>query len=199
MSTFYKGEVTDVALAIANSTPATVYVGTMDSGVLKSNDGVLWLKTNEGLSENPGSRMRVDALAVDPANPARLYVATTYLFGSTEVHESPVGVAISEDAGQKWTMMHALPAMAVSNLFPVSGKSEAVYAFFANSRTPFALGNAEQLVAIDTSAPAASWQQWFAGITLWQVLIVLMTSLAAIVVLLVIQRNRVRQEQVASK
>ncbi|MFN8440255.1 MAG: hypothetical protein U0175_05785 [Caldilineaceae bacterium] len=190
---------TPTALAIANTSPATVYIGTLDNGVLKSNDGVLWLKANQGLNDNPGTRLRVDALAVDPADPTRLYVATSYLFGNTEVHESPVGVAMSEDAGAQWTIVRSLPTVAVSNLFPVSGKSEAVYAFFANSRTPFALGNAQQLVAIDTSAPASSWQQWLAGISLWQALIVVVASLAAVVVLLVMQRNRARQERVASK
>lgn len=190
---------TPTALTIAHTSPATVYVGTLDNGVLKSNDGVLWLKANQGLDYNPGTRLRVDALAVDPANPTRLYVATSYLFGNTEVHESPVGVAMSEDAGQQWAMVRSLPAVTVSNLFPVSGKSEAVYAFFANSRTPFALGNAQQLVAIDTSAPASGWQQWLAGISFWQVLMVVVASLAAVVVLLVVQRNRARQERVASK
>ena len=59
------------ALAIANTTPATVYVGTMDKGVLKTNDGVLWLRANEGFEMGTGMRLKVDALTVDPAEPNR--------------------------------------------------------------------------------------------------------------------------------
>lgn len=187
------------ALAIANTEPATVYVGTLDNGVLKSNDGLLWLRANAGLNQNPGSRLRVDALAVDPADPTRLYVSTSYLFGGTTVHESPVGVAMSEDGAQSWSTIRQLPAMAINDLFPVSGKSEAVYAFAANSRTPFALGNAQPLVAAEAPAPVSGWQQWLAAITLWQVLLIAVASLAAVVVLLVLQRSRAQQVRDVSK
>lgn len=85
------------ALAIINGLPATVYVGTADRGVLSSRDGQSWTMLNDGLGLVPGARLHVDALANDPAQLDVLYVATSYLYGSTEVHQSPVGVAMSTD------------------------------------------------------------------------------------------------------
>ncbi len=91
------------ALAIINGLPATVYVGTADRGVLSSRDGQSWTLLNDGLGLVPGARLHVDALANDPAQLDVLYVATSYLYGSTEVHQSPVGVAMSTNGGGSWT------------------------------------------------------------------------------------------------
>lgn len=60
------------ALAIADSNPATIYVGTVDRGLVKSQDGLTWTTANEGLGFVPGSRLQIDALAVDPQQPGVL-------------------------------------------------------------------------------------------------------------------------------
>ena len=67
------------ALAIDPSAPSTLYAGTADmyapwagSGILKSSDGgTSWTAMNAGLT-NPF----VNALAIDPSTPARLYAGT---------------------------------------------------------------------------------------------------------------------------
>jgi len=81
------------ALAITEGNPATVYVGTVDRGLLKSQDGYRWETVNAGFIQEAGSRLQIDALAVDPAQPTVLYVASSYLFGHTAVHQTAAGVA----------------------------------------------------------------------------------------------------------
>jgi photosystem II stability/assembly factor-like uncharacterized protein len=139
------------ALAIANTRPATVYVGTLDRGVVQSQDGLTWISASTGLGQTPGSRLAVNDLSVDPAQPDVLYVATSYLFGHTTVHRSPAGVAMSTDGGQNWFTLFTAPQIAPSGhpveLLPVSGQTGAVYALTAQSRRPLALGRASLLVA----------------------------------------------------
>jgi hypothetical protein len=130
------------ALTIANGDPATVYVGTADRGLVKSTDGLTWTLANEGLGYVPGSRLQVDALAVDPQQPNVLYVATSYLYGTSELHQSPVGVAMTVDNAQHWTALHTDRSVAMTDLLPVSGMTGAVYAVSDVSRTPQPLGNA---------------------------------------------------------
>jgi hypothetical protein len=130
------------AVAIADSDPATVYVGTADRGLVKSRDGVNWTTANQGLGLVPGSRLEVNALAVDPQQPAVLYVATSYLYGTSELHESPVGVAMSTDGAGSWSTLYTDHNVAVAGLLPVSGETGAVYAVSNVSRTPQPLGKA---------------------------------------------------------
>ena len=74
------------ALAVANTIPATFYVGTTDRGVLTSTDGLTWTTANDGLDLVPGSRLHVDALAADPTQPGLVYAATSYLYGGATLH-----------------------------------------------------------------------------------------------------------------
>lgn len=140
------------ALAIADGQPATIYVGTADRGLVKSTDGVTWTTANAGLGLVPGARLHVDALAADPAQANVIYVATSYLYGSTEVHQSPVGVAMSTNGAQNWTTLYGNDKTAVAALLPVTGETGAVYALTNQSRTPLALGKATALVAKATNA-----------------------------------------------
>lgn len=142
------------ALAIADSNPPTIYVGTVDRGLVKSQDGLTWTMANEGLGFVPGSRLQIDALAVDPQQPDVLYVGTSYLYGSAKLHQSPVGVAISTDGAQSWSMLHEDRTVAVAGLLPVSGETGSVYAVSNVSRSPVALGAALTLAA-QTAATAA--------------------------------------------
>lgn len=140
------------ALAITDDYPATVYVGTIDHGLLKSQDGFNWELVNAGFIQEAGTRLRIDALAVDPTQPALLYVASSYLFGHTEVHQAPAGVAMSIDKGSHWSPVAATLNAPVVRLLPVSGVEGAVYALTNLSRTPQPLGNTP---TVDTSLIAA--------------------------------------------
>jgi len=133
---------TATAVAIADTTPAKVYVGTMDRGLLVSNDGLEWTTANAGLNFVAGSRLMVNDLAIDSMQPEVMYVATSYLYGTSEMHESPAGVALSTDGAQAWLPINEAANLAVAELLPVNGLTGGVYALTNESRTPLALGNA---------------------------------------------------------
>jgi len=153
------------ALAVANTIPATFYVGTTDRGVLTSTDGLTWTTANDGLDLVPGSRLHVDALAADPTQPGLVYAATSYLYGSATLHQTPSRVSLSDPAAQAWTTLHSDLDVSVAELLPVSGHEGAVYALTTTSRSPLALGNApaqtavaaqvEPAPAVAVAAPAA--------------------------------------------
>lgn len=148
------------ALAVADTTPAQIYVGTADRGVLASRDGINWQTANAGLGLTPGSRLWVDALAVDPMQPEVLYVSSSFLFGSANTQATSQGVAMSTNSAQAWTSL--APALdgnvAVVELLPVSGQPGAVFALAANSRTPLALGTAPTVPALAPALAAAQTQ-----------------------------------------
>ena len=145
------------ALAVANTVPPTFYVGTVDRGVLTSADGLTWVLANDGLNFVPGSRLYVDALAVDPAQPGLVYAATSYLYGSTSLHQTPSRVSSSERVGQAWTTLQDDLTVSVTDLLPVSGYPGAVYALTTESRSLLALGEAPvSAPAIALSEPAAA-------------------------------------------
>ncbi len=145
------------ALALAQTTPPTFYVGTASSGVRMSQDGINWQSANAGLGFTPGSQLFVNDLAVDPAQPGVVYAATSLTFGSANAHTTPVGVAISSDGAANWASLAPLSDVAVAMLLPVSGEAGAVYALTTASRTPLALGSAPQMAAMAAgeSVPAA--------------------------------------------
>jgi hypothetical protein len=185
---------TPTALVIADSSPATIYVGTMDRGVVQSHDGLTWTTANEGLNFVPGSRLHVDALAVDPQQPNVLYVATSYLYGTAEVHHSPVGVAMTTDNGQGWAALHSDTNVAVAGLLPVSGLTGAVYAVSNVSRTPQPLGNAPvapaEIATTTVVEPASAATTW-TGVIAW--IVAFLAALALLVAVGIDLRNRRRQ------
>jgi hypothetical protein len=124
----------------------------MDRGLLVSNDGHEWTTANDGLNYVPGSRLMVNDLAIDPMQPEVMYVATSYLYGSNEVHQSPAGVAVSTDGAQAWSPINEAANLAVAELLPVSGLTGGVYALTTDSRTPQALGNAPIITEVAVAA-----------------------------------------------
>lgn len=143
------------AVAITNEAnefvPATVFVGTADRGLLKSIDGgYSWTLANEGLGMAPGSRLFINALAADPAQPSVLYVATSYLLGSATITQSPALVAVSQNSAATWTSLGSDVANGalVDDLMPVAGKAGAVYALSTQSRSPLALGAASDFATV---------------------------------------------------
>lgn len=174
---------TPTAVEIANTAPATVYVGTTDRGLLKSVDGGFnWERANDGLGVNPGTRLHIDSLAIDPAQPEVLYVAASYLFGSTTAHNSPSAVAMTTDGAQKWAALanEALNGATVAALMPVTGEAGAVYALTNQSRSPLALGSAPAPVVTEAepAVAAASSASNLSTIIAW-----IIASLAALALL----------------
>jgi hypothetical protein len=149
------------AVAVANTTPATVYVGTVDRGILVSTDGANFELANEGLGLLPGTRVHVDALAMDAMTPDRLYVATSYLFGEKTVHESSSTVYSTVDSAKSWQPIAYASGSAtevyVTGLIPVSGVEGAVYALTDSSRAPIALFDAPALAMNSAPSELTAW------------------------------------------
>ena len=143
------------AVVIANTDPATIYVGTTDRGVLTSRDGLTWELANAELGFVPGSRLHVDALAIDAAQPEVAYVATSYLYGTSEVHITPSRVAVQAAGAPAWSMLADNLKLNVTDLLPHSGYTGAVYALATTSRSPLALGSAPEFEPGLAVAPAA--------------------------------------------
>jgi photosystem II stability/assembly factor-like uncharacterized protein len=180
---------TPTSIAIANTEPAKVYVGTMDRGVLVSNDGLDWSTANDGLNYVAGSRLMVNDLAIDPMQPEVMYVATSFLYGTNEIHESPAGVAVSTDGATAWSPINEAANMAVAELMPVSGLTGGVYALTTDSRTPQALGNAPIITEVAVAVqPVAEPTVGFTSILAWVI-----AGLAALALLFAVAmdlRNR---------
>lgn len=145
---------TPTALEVVNGYPATVYVGTADRGLLTSQDGLVWNMANDGLNFQPGTRLSVDAIAADPAQLDVLYVATSYLFGSTSVHQTPVAIYQSTDGGAVWQPVAELRGAPAAELLPIAGQTGALYAVTLASRQPLAMGAAPAIV--ESAAPTAA-------------------------------------------
>lgn len=141
------------SLVVANSMPPVAYVGTSDLGVIKSNDGVAWMLANDGLNLAPGTRLHVDALAIDPVQPNVLYAATSYIMGSTTLHQTSNGVQMTANGANEWSNVVRSTEGVVTDLMPVSGKTGAVYALRNVSRTPLALGVAQVAPTLTNVAP----------------------------------------------
>ncbi|NJN83359.1 MAG: hypothetical protein HC802_14460, partial [Caldilineaceae bacterium] len=158
---------TPTAIAIADTNPATVYVGTTDRGVLKSQDGLSWTLANAGLGLVPGSRLSVNDIAVDPAQPDVLYVATNYLYGTSELHATPSTVAMSTDEALAWAPIEGAFEGAVAELLPVAGQTGALYALTSQSRSPMALGSAPVATAASIVAEPVATTVSFTTVLAW--------------------------------
>ncbi len=149
------------AVAIVDTTPATVYVGTVDRGVLVSTDGATFELANEGLGLLPGTRLHVDALAADGMNADRLYVATSYLLGEKSVHESTSTVYRTENSAETWLPIADAADYAsvayITDLIPVSGVEGAVYALGESSRAPVALFDEPALAMNPAPSQVTAW------------------------------------------
>jgi hypothetical protein len=109
---------------------------------VSTQDGTTWTLANDGIGMLPGTRVQVDALATDPAQLDVLYAAISYVTGSTQLHQAPVGVTMSTDGGASWSGLANNTPQIVAELMPLAGQTGSVYALTATSRTPLALGSA---------------------------------------------------------
>lgn len=161
------------AIAIAETTPPTVFVGTASSGVRMSQDGVNWQAVNNGLNFAPGSQLYINDVSVDPAQPEVIYTSGSLSFGSTVLHTTAMGVSMSTNSGAVWEELAKVDGVAVTNILPVPGQTGAVYALTEASRTPLALGEAPTFEVATISAEGE-------GINIMAILAWVLAGLAAV-------------------
>jgi hypothetical protein len=94
-------------------------------------------------------------LAADPLQPDVLYIATSFVYGTTEAHHTPSRVAVSSDGGLAWETLGKTPSL-VAELLPVSGRTGQVYALTVTSRTPQPMGETPVIAVAPAVEPAGS-------------------------------------------
>ena len=130
------------ALAIASTTPPTLYAGADDEvagGVFKStNGGVTWTSAGSGLTD-----ARVHALAADPVAPATIYAGTR-----------SAGVFKTTDSGTSWSAtpltMVSVTALAVDPITPAN-----VYAGTENSGAYKSTNGGASWTSISSGLPSS--------------------------------------------
>ncbi len=127
------------ALAVADTSPPRVYVGTAGGGALMSEDGLAWRPVNRGLGNGDGGFLVISDLAVDPAQPDVLYAAADAPVAGEQGTVSSE-VAMSMDGGRHWERLAELDGAQVAELLPVTGRTGRVYALTTASRTALAVG-----------------------------------------------------------
>lgn len=134
---------TPTALAIAQTQPAAIYVGTAERGVLRSVDGMRWTPLNIGLIATPNEPLYVDALAIDPLQPTTAYVAVSREVNTQYARYVPDRLAYTRDGGASWYRFDQPKLLGrVTTLMPVSGYGAATYFLTTASRTPQVIGDA---------------------------------------------------------
>jgi hypothetical protein len=117
------GRVSGIAIAPAG---ARIYVATANGGVWRSDDGGFsWLSTMDGFDINPTNfattSLACGAIAIDPADPDRVYVGTgegdtDALFAQRIVNALPayrgIGPVRSDDGGVNWVNEPSTPSLA---------------------------------------------------------------------------------------
>ena len=188
------------ATAIAiGGTPSTVYVGTANTGLVKSTDGIVWQPANEGLGYTPGSQLYVSALATDPLQPNVLYAATNLIFGSANAHITPVALAISTDAATSWQPRGGELDVVLTELLPIAGRTGAVYGLSERSRTPVALGDTQSSLvvqpALEPVAPMTTDSMELVKLIAWIIAGLSTTALTLLVAYDVYQDMRKQKEE----
>lgn len=98
------------SLAISQPNANAVYAGTESMGLYKSTDGgTTWSPVNTGLGLDPGVRLSITALAIDPLHPERVYAARGVWLGTSHATIQPLDVMLSTDGGKTWENVN-LPA-----------------------------------------------------------------------------------------
>ena len=91
------------ALAFAPGGSSVVYAGTESKGIFKSTDGGLhWTAINTGVPSSNSRLMSVDAIAVDPANPAVVLAGGVAFFSA-----GTPAIVRSTNGGQSWAPVTA--------------------------------------------------------------------------------------------
>ncbi|MBI3740333.1 MAG: HEAT repeat domain-containing protein [Chloroflexi bacterium] len=96
------------ALAVSAEDADTLYLGTSGLGVLKSRDsGKTWEQLKQSLPTP--ERTTVTAIAVSPTYPRVVFVALAAWFDTVEQNETPLGLYMSKDAGETWSLISKWP------------------------------------------------------------------------------------------
>ncbi len=146
-----------LALAVTGKDTNLLAVGTESAGLLFSRDlGATWQQsTDPVLTGGGGAPVAVTALSVNPADDTILYAATGIWLGTSTTRLTPLGIFVSADGGQHWTVMEQLPlnAAPVLRLTPVADQPLTVIAGDdASTHTVSLAATPELLAALESDS-----------------------------------------------
>lgn len=127
------------AVDIADTSPPSVFVGTVGAGVVVSRDGVVWRSSGQLPEVNIDGRLAISDLVVDAAQPEVVYAGAIHA-DSGDLHLASSRVAMSTDGGANWSTLAELEELHAAELLPVTGSTGAVYVLTTASRRPLAVG-----------------------------------------------------------
>lgn len=144
-----------LALAVTGKATNLLAVGTESAGLVFSRDlGATWQNSADpNLTGIGGASVAVTALSVNPADDTILYAATGVWLGTSTTRLTPLGIFVSADGGQHWTMMEQLPLSAtpVLRLTPVADQPLTVIAGDdASTHTVSLAATPERLAALES-------------------------------------------------
>lgn len=112
------------ALAVSPSDVNQVFAGTESMGLYESTDGgTTWTAKNQGLGLDPGVRLTVTAIAIDPLNSGRVYAATGEWIGTSEATLTPLGIKMSMDSGNTWQPVTMTPGSSATTRLVIFGNT----------------------------------------------------------------------------
>jgi photosystem II stability/assembly factor-like uncharacterized protein len=175
-----------VNLAIAPSDSRIMYAGTSSMGAYRSEDGgQTWQPIGEGLGLMPGVALSVTSLRVDAEDPYLVYATPSYILGTSEAHELPLGVHVSRDGGDSWHELTTQDSVgAVNALLQVPGQTGEV---LLGTEQGVFRADQEQISTITTPAdvPNALSAAQEGSMAFNKVLIILFTVMAATAVFVI--------------
>ena len=126
------------ALAVSPSNTKLVFAGTESLGLYVSTDGgTTWSPRDQGLGLNPGVRLTVTAITIDPYAPERVYVASGEWIGATHARLSPRAVSLSLNSGDTWQQVNIVAARAPVTRLVLFGRT--LYELAGNQVNSFPL------------------------------------------------------------
>ena len=142
-------------IAIGNIAPVSIYVGTANTGIRRSYDGLTWMSLGMAARAGSAPMPHIDALAVDPLQPDLLYVATS----QGNVAESKIAnrqnalaqVDLYQQQADTWTPLTTEIDAPITDMMPVSGQAGAVYALTAKSRRLTPIRDMPMLITEDVT------------------------------------------------
>ena len=173
-----------VSLAVAPSDAQVMYVGTASMGAYRSTDGGnTWQSIGAGMGLLPGVPLTVRGLEVDENDPSLVYAAPSYLLGTSEVHEAPLGVFVSNDGGDSWRKLDDAGTVArVNSLFADPNQQGDV--LLGTARGIFSADQEKVSPASDYSASTGRAEERPAS-TSWDKVLIILLTIAAVAVVVV--------------
>jgi len=173
-----------VTLAMAPSDSQVLYAGTASMGAYRSVDGgKTWHSIGEGLGLIPGVALSVTSLEVDAKDPFLVYAAPSYMLGTSEVHEVPLGVHVSDNGGDSWRELTSAGSTGRVNSLQQAPSQEGE--IFLGTEQGVFWANQDEISEVNTVSVTVLGDESVGSAAFGKVSVILLTVMAATIVIIV--------------